>query len=111
MQSLYLEGKPPLPLKDKTVIVVDDGIATGKTLQMGIELIKKSHPSKIIVAAPVSASNALETLKTVCDEVICLLSPEYFGGVGAFYEDFSEVTDEMVVKYMKDMRMNHSAFK
>jgi predicted phosphoribosyltransferase len=94
----------PADLKGKTVIVVDDGIATGNTLLVTVQMLKKGQPSKIIIAVPVASSNAIEKLNKEVDEVVSVLVPQTFYGVGAFYEDFEEVTDEEVVYYLERLR-------
>jgi predicted phosphoribosyltransferase len=101
MQALYKQGHPMLPIVGKTVIVVDDGIATGNTLLVTIRMLRKSKPARIVVAAPVSSRRALERLQQEADDCICLMVPSLFTGVGAFYKDFSEVTDEKVAGIMR----------
>ena len=96
--------KEPEPLKVKTVIVVDDGVATGNTLLGTIQVLRKSDPKKIIIAVPVASESAMEKLSMQADEIIALLVPEEFYGVGAFYEDFSQVSDEEVIFYLDKLR-------
>jgi predicted phosphoribosyltransferase len=79
------------------VIVIDDGIATGKTLFATVALLKKSRPAKIVIAVPVISTSAFEQLEKEVDEVVALIIPESFTGVGAFYVDFTQVTDEEVL--------------
>jgi len=93
--------KPALSLKNKIVIVVDDGVATGNTLSASINLIRKEKPSKIVVAVPVAPRAALNVLGETADEVISLLIPREFSGVGQFYENFSQVSDEKVSELLK----------
>ena len=94
----------PLKLTGKTVIIVDDGIATGNTLISCVDLIKKQRPQKIVVALPVAPKESLEYIKTLpnIDEVICLLSPSNFYAVGQFYEDFSQVSDDEVIDLIQN---------
>lgn len=101
MQTLYKQGRPMRPIAGKTVIVVDDGIATGNTLLVTIRMLRKSQPTRIIVAAPVSSWQAMEKLQQEADDCVCLTVPSLFTGVGAYYEDFSEVTDDTVVAIMQ----------
>lgn len=101
MQALYKQGRPMLPIAGKTVIVVDDGIATGNTLLVTIRMLRKGQPARIIVAAPVSSRQALERLQHEADDCVCLMVPTLFTGVGAYYDDFSEVTDEIVAGIMR----------
>ncbi|HCL83452.1 MAG TPA: phosphoribosyltransferase [Chitinophagaceae bacterium] len=100
MQQGFLGGKKPEPVKGKTVIIIDDGIATGNTLLSTVHMLRKSNPAKIVVAAPVASSDAVKKLAAEADEVVVVLIPEAFYGVGAFYEDFHQVSDEEVMYYL-----------
>jgi len=100
MQKLFMGNKVPLSLEGKTVIVVDDGIATGNTLLGTINLLRKSKPGKIVIGVPVASGKAVEKLSKVADEIVSVLVPDEFYGVGAFYEDFQQVSDEEVKFYM-----------
>lgn len=104
MYRKFMGDKEPESLNGKTVIVVDDGIATGNTLLGTIQVLKKSKPGKIIIAVPVASSTSVEKLSKVVDEVIAVLVPEKFYGVGAFYEDFRQVSDEEVIFYLDKLR-------
>src|SRR3990167_2494603 len=83
-------------LTDKTIILVDDGIATGATIQAAIKGIRQHNPAKIIVAVPVAATETYETIKKLADQIICPQTPSHFYAVGAWYENFSQTTDEEV---------------
>jgi putative phosphoribosyl transferase len=85
----------------KTVILADDGMATGRTMIAAIRLLSKSHPLKIILAIPVASGSAKQLILSEVDELVILYEPEWFTGVGAFYEDFEEVTDEEVIQLLK----------
>lgn len=100
----YRGEEPPIDLKEKTLILVDDGIATGATMKAAINSIKKKGPSAIIVAAPVAPPNTLEDLKRIVDEVVCPVVFEPFFAIGQFYEEFSQVSDEEVIKLLKASR-------
>lgn len=104
MYKKFMGDKEPESLKGKTVIVVDDGVATGNTLLGTIRVLRKSDPDKIIIAVPVASESAMETLSKQADEVIALVVPEEFYGVGAFYEDFSQVSDDEVIFYLDKLR-------
>lgn len=106
MQALYKNNQPMQNIAGKKVIVVDDGIATGNTLLVTIRMLRKQQPQEIIVAVPVSSEQAYEKLSREADECICLRIPDFFTGVGAYYEDFSEVTDEMVQQIMQNASTN-----
>lgn len=94
--TVFMNGQKPTALKGKTAILVDDGLATGNTMLACIEHVRKSNPKKIVVAVPVSSHSAHRKIKEVADELICLYTSADFYAVGQFYENFSEVTDEMV---------------
>ena len=104
MYKKFMGDKEPESLNGRTVIVVDDGIARGNTLLGTIQVLKKSNPGKIIIAVPVASSTALEKLSKEVDEVIAILVPEEFYGVGVFYEDFRQVSDEEVIFYLDKLR-------
>src|SRR3990167_6137515 len=95
------DGKA-LNIKNKTVIVVDDGVATGNTLISALELIRKREPKKIIVALPVGPSDTIERLKKYADELICLYEPEMFRAVGQFYKNFDQVDDQEALKLFNE---------
>ena len=104
MYPKFSVNKELQDLKGKTVIVIDDGIATGNTLLITAQMLKKSNPEKIIIAVPVASRDAIEKLNKEVDEVISLLVPDVFYGVGAFYENFEEVTDDEVIYYLERLR-------
>jgi len=91
-------------LSGKTVIIIDDGMATGNTLLSTISLIKKSKPAKIIIAVPVASASAVGIVSKEVDEVIVLLTPPDFTGVGAYYENFSDVSETEVLLYLEKLR-------
>ncbi len=97
----YRQNQPPLDLKNKTVIIVDDGIATGLTMRAAIKSIKEKKAKKIIVAVPVSARDSLKIIEKEADQVICIDAPLFFGAVGAFYEDFGQTEDKEVIDLME----------
>ncbi|MEM2924822.1 MAG: phosphoribosyltransferase [Methanocellales archaeon] len=98
--QLYRKTKD-YDLRDKNIVLVDDGIATGATMLVVINWLKKQQPKKLVVAVPVLPAETLEILKREVDEVIYVLAPYEFEAVGEFYEDFSQVEDEEVIKIMK----------
>jgi len=100
----YRQDRPILNLKNKTVIIVDDGIATGLTMRAAIKSVKEKKAKEIIVAVPVSAQDSLKTINKEVDKTICLDAPLFFGAVGAFYEDFGQTTDEEVIDLMKESK-------
>ena len=104
MQQKFMAGKEPENIENKIVIVIDDGIATGNTLLGTINILKKHHPAKIVIAVPVSSSTAYAKLSKQVDELISLIIPEYFVGVGAYYEQFEDVSEEQVLNYLEKSR-------
>lgn len=91
-------------MEGKTVILVDDGIATGATMKAGVISVKKKKPEKIIVAIPVASPQSVEELKEITDEVICLYAPAYFAAVGQFYTEFSQTSDDEVIEILKKIK-------
>jgi putative phosphoribosyl transferase len=92
----YRAGRPPLDVSGLTVILVDDGIATGSSMRAAIRALRQMHPAAIVVAAPVAPGSTFTRLRPEVDELVCLATPEPFYGVGQFYADFSEVSDDEV---------------
>lgn len=99
----YFKGKDytKMPLKDKVVIIVDDGLATGYTMLNSIGLIKKCRPKKIVVAIPVAPKEAIDSLKNEDVTVVVIEIPYFFNGIGAFYEDFTQVENETVLDLLE----------
>jgi putative phosphoribosyl transferase len=95
-EQMYRGSHPSAKVKGRTVIVVDDGLATGATMQAAITAIRKQHPAAIVVAAPVVAPDTCNYLRTVADDCVYVYSPEPFYGVGLWYTDFSPTSDEEV---------------
>jgi putative phosphoribosyl transferase len=95
-EQLYRGGRPPLDVRGKTVILVDDGIATGSSLRAGVRALRQMQPAAIVIAAPVAPRSTVDQLTHEVDDVICVAIPERFRGVGQFYDDFSQVSDEEV---------------
>ena len=102
--KIFMGDREPENLKGKTVIVIDDGIATVNTLMGSVNVLRKIKPGKIVIAVPVASKSTVNKLSSEVDEVIALLIPEEFYGVGAFYEDFEQVSDEEVNFYLDKLR-------
>jgi predicted phosphoribosyltransferase len=95
-EKAYRAGRPPLDVEGKTVIVVDDGIATGSTMLAAVSALRQLNATRIVVAAPVIAASAHREMQRATDEVTTVMIPERFYAVGQWYEDFSQTTDEEV---------------
>ena len=99
----YYKNRSPQDLKGKTVIIIDDGIATGNTLMATVELVGKQDPGKVIVAVPVAPKSSLRKFEAspIVDEVICLSTPFNFHAVGQFYQRFYQVSDEEAIAILE----------
>ena len=95
-ERAYRGGRPPLDVSGLTVILVDDGIATGSSMRAAIRALRQMKPARIVIAVPVAPSSTCSQLQFEVDELVCLEMPEPFYGVGQFYDDFSQVSDEEV---------------
>lgn len=99
-EAIY-RGKKTLPkLTGKIIILVDDGIATGATMRAAIKALQKQKPQKLVVAVPVAASSTIDEMSNLVDEIICPVKPVDFYAVGAWYDDFSQTTDEEVYQLL-----------
>jgi len=99
--QMYYEDKSPMKLEGKTVIVVDDGVATGKTLMASLQLIREDRPKRIVVAVPVAPKEIVKQLKNYADEVICLEAYDDLVAVGLYYKKFDQVSDKEVVDLLR----------
>jgi predicted phosphoribosyltransferase len=95
-ERAYREGRMPLELRDRVVLLVDDGLATGASMKAAVEAVRAHAPSRIVVAVPVGAPDTCRELEDVADEIVCARSPEFFSAVGQWYVDFSQTTDQEV---------------
>lgn len=102
-RALWAASRARVPLKDKTVIIVDDGIATGATIRASLRALKRQGPKRTVVATPVAPPDTVRSLQREADDVICLETPEYFGAIGLFYLDFSQVSDAQVTAILEGM--------
>ncbi len=97
----YRGDRPQPEVRGRTVILVDDGLATGSTMRAAVAAIKSQNPERLVVAVPVAAPETCQALKKEVDEVICALAPEPFFAVGNWYQDFSQTTDEEVRELLR----------
>jgi len=95
-ESAYRHGRPLPSLRDRTVVLVDDGLATGSTMKAAVQAVKQQKPARVIVAVPVGAPETCRALRAVADEVICARTPAHFSAVGEWYRDFAQITDDEV---------------
>jgi putative phosphoribosyl transferase len=95
-ERVYRGDRPPPDVRHRTVILVDDGLATGATMQAAIKALRALPPARIVVAVPTGSPETCEQLKAQADDVICAITPEPFHAVGRWYEDFTQTTDEEV---------------
>ncbi len=103
--ALYRGDSPPLEVKDKTLILVDDGIATGASVKAAIKSLKGESPHKIILAIPLAAPDSLRALQKEVDETVCLSTPSYFEAVGSFYKFFDQTSDQEIVSLLKSSKV------
>lgn len=98
-----LRGRvPPVEVRDRIVILVDDGLATGATMRAAVRAVRKKHPARVVVAVPVGSESACAALRAEADEVACLFEPEPFWGVGLFYEHFEPTEDSQVQQILRE---------
>lgn len=102
--DLIYRGDRSLPqIRDRIVILVDDGLATGSMMRAAIGVLKPQQPQRIIIAVPVAPLDTCERLRTEVDEVVCLMTPEQFCGIGLWYEDFTPTTDDEVCELLNNV--------
>lgn len=100
-EAAYRGERPRPAVRGRTVILVDDGVATGATMRAAIAALRQLGPAKIVVAVPVAPADTVEALEEVADEVVCLATPEPFFAIGSCYRDFTQVSDEEVRRLLE----------
>jgi len=101
-RKIYTPLRAPINPAGRTVVIVDDGLATGATMMAALNMLRHSKPTRLICAIPVAAPDSLRKVEALADEVICLSAPENFRAVGQFYQNFPQVEDEEVVTTLQD---------
>jgi putative phosphoribosyl transferase len=105
-ENVYRGGRPPLKVEGLTAILVDDGIATGASMQAAIAALRQMKPARVVVAVPVAPPSTCDRLRPLVDELVCAYAPEFFYAIGQFYGDFSQVTDDQVIDLIQ--RASHA---
>jgi putative phosphoribosyl transferase len=101
-ERLYREGRTPIPVENRTVVLVDDGLATGASMLAAARALRPRKAKRVIIAVPVAARSTCDELSSEANLVICAATPHPFGAVGIWYEDFAQVTDEEVRKLLEE---------
>ncbi len=100
-QQLYRQKRPQLQISGKTILLVDDGLATGATMKVALKAVKKHDPERVAVAVPVGAPSTVRELRAEANDMICPMQPDHFMAVGAWYEEFGQVSDEEVSEVLQ----------
>lgn len=98
----YLQGRAPIEVRDRTAIVVDDGIATGATMRIALRAVRRRHPQRLVMAVPVAPADTIAAMHDEADELVCLEAPRDFGAIGFFYRDFRQVDDRTVIELLAE---------
>jgi len=107
-RATYLHGRPALPVEGKTVVLVDDGIATGTTVRAALQAVRLRKPTRLILAIPVAPQDVVAALRPEVDDLVCLAQPPHFHAVGVHYADFHQVSDDEVVRIVDEARAPHA---
>lgn len=100
-ERLYRDEAPAPQVRDRLVILIDDGLATGSTMRAAVAAVRQQKPARVIVAVPVAAAETCAEFRYIADEVVCVFIPDRFYAVGRWYEDFSQTTDEEVRRLLE----------
>jgi putative phosphoribosyl transferase len=95
-EAIYRGGRHPLDVRGKTVILIDDGLATGSTMRAAVTALRQKEPARVVVAVPVGAASTCAEFQTIADLCVCAIAPENFRAVGLWYDDFAQILDDQV---------------
>jgi predicted phosphoribosyltransferase len=101
-EQAYRDGRSPAQIRDRAVVLIDDGLATGSTMKAAVQAVRAQEPATIVVAVPVGSPETCRQFANLVDEVVCARTPVYFSSVGQWYRDFSPTTDEEVRELLRD---------
>lgn len=103
-EEAYRDGRPPADVRGRTVILIDDGLATGSTMRAAVTALRRQDPARIVVAVPIGAAATCDEMRTIADDCLCVFTPEPFRAVGLWYEDFSQTEDDEVAALLARAR-------
>jgi predicted phosphoribosyltransferase len=103
-EEAYRDGRPPVDVRGKTVILIDDGLATGSTMRAAVTALRRQSPARIVVAVPIGAASTCAEFHAIADDCLCAMTPEPFRAVGLWYEDFSQTEDDEVAELLARAR-------
>ena len=107
-RKFYMGDRPPLSLEGRVAIIVDDGLATGNTMRAALQAARLRRPAMLVMAVPVAPAGTLEEFRGEADQIVCLATPDPFGAVGYFYDDFTPTGDAEVIRLMQDNALAHA---
>ena len=101
-ENRYRGNRPPVDARGKTIILIDDGLATGTTMHAALKAVKKQTPTRLVMAVPVAPADTLNEFRPWVDEIVCVLTPTRFYSLGMWYQEFPQVSDEEVCRLLDD---------
>jgi predicted phosphoribosyltransferase len=107
-EELYRGGRPAAEVRDRTVVLIDDGLATGVTARAALRHLRRRGPTRLVLAVPVCPPHSADLMRQVADDMVCLHQPEHFHAVGQWYDDFDQVEDEEVVRTLRELAASSS---
>jgi putative phosphoribosyl transferase len=107
-ETTYRNGRPRVDLSGRTVIVIDDGIATGGSIRAALRGVRRMAPKKVVLAVPIAPAETVAALRSEADEIVCLQTPEHFVAIGEFYDDFSQTGDGEVIELLEKAHRQHT---